>query len=298
MADSKITRRKLLMAVPAVACGLAVPALAQESREGLSKPVYRVSNNTGKANNQQVAARQHPLTPAIAMAEKGLTAINNGILDYDCTIYKRERVNGKLLGTELIYSKVRHEQTDAAGNVTVPFSVYMKFVGPKSVAGREVMYIKGHNNGKLTAHEGGAIIGLITVSLDPNSAMAMRGNRYPITEIGVKNLVTKLIEIAKADAKFGECDVTIQDGAKIQDRSCTYIKVVHPTPRKNFRFHRADIFIDNQLKVPIRYAAWDWKKDAKGNPQLLEEYTYTKMKINQGFTNLDFDVNNPKYGFN
>ncbi|MGY8769839.1 MAG: DUF1571 domain-containing protein [Pirellulales bacterium] len=299
MANSKITRRKLLLAVPAVACGIALPAMAQESREGLRKPVYRVSNNnTGTPNQQQVAVNQHPLTPAIELAENGLRKINANIKDYECTIVKREQVGGKILNQDFIYTKIRHEQTDAAGNIIVPFSVYMKFVAPKAVAGREVMYIKGHNNGNLTAHEGGAIIGLITVSLDPNSAMAMRGNRYPITEVGVKNLVTRLIDVAKADSKYGECDVNFFNGAKINGRVCTAIEVIHPTPRKNFRFHKAHIFIDDTLGVPIRYASWDWKKDAKGNPMLLEEYTYTKIKVNQGFTNSDFDVNNAQYGFN
>jgi len=30
---------------------------------------------------------------------------------------------------------------------------------------------------------------------------------------------------------------------------------------------------------------------------LLEEYTYTDVKINNGFTDADFDENNPSYHF-
>ena len=30
---------------------------------------------------------------------------------------------------------------------------------------------------------------------------------------------------------------------------------------------------------------------------LLEEYTYTDIKLNNGFTDADFDDHNPKYNF-
>ena len=32
-------------------------------------------------------------------------------------------------------------------------------------------------------------------------------------------------------------------------------------------------------------------------PPLVEEYTYANLKFNLGFTDADFDVNNPQYGF-
>ena len=39
---------------------------------------------------------------------------------------------------------------------------------------------------------------------------------------------------------------------------------------------------------------YDWS----GKPQLLEEYTYLNLKLNNGFTDADFDVRNPNYQFN
>ena len=38
-----------------------------------------------------------------------------------------------------------------------PFSVYMKFLKPRAVAGREVIWVKGQNDNKLIAHEGGLL---------------------------------------------------------------------------------------------------------------------------------------------
>ncbi|MBI1903218.1 MAG: DUF1571 domain-containing protein, partial [Planctomycetia bacterium] len=34
-----------------------------------------------------------------------------------------------------------------------------------------------------------------------------------------------------------------------------------------------------------------------GKPELTEEYTYLKIKVNNGFTDADFDVKNPNYKF-
>ena len=47
----------------------------------------------------------------------------------------------------------------------------------------------------MIAHEGGtAGKYLPTVWIKPNGIIAMRGQRYPITEVGIENLVLKLIE--------------------------------------------------------------------------------------------------------
>jgi outer membrane lipoprotein-sorting protein len=117
------------------------------------------------------------------------------------------------------------------------------------------------------------------------------------TEIGVLNLTKRLIEVGEHDKKFGECDVNITKNAKINHRLCTCIQVVHPVPRRNFIFYMARIFVDDELNVPVRYESYDWPAAAGSKPPLLEEYTYTDLKINVGLTDADFDVSNPNYKF-
>ena len=299
MTKSLLSRRTLLAGGTAVACGLTQVAYGEDQRQGLREPVYRVSNRTAGANQQvQQVAAQHPLTPALELAERGLQNINANIRDYECTLVKREQINGKLGDQEFMYTKIRNEQVDQNGRVATPFSVYMYFLKPSSVKGREVLYVKGHNNGNLMAHEGGALLKHVTVSLDPNGTLAMRGQRYPITDIGIKNLIVRLIEVANHDMQYGECEVKFYNGAKINGRVCTVIEVIHPVPRKNFRFHKAHVFIDDELQVPIRFASWDWPTQQGAQPEMLEEYTYMNLKLNNGFTDADFDPHNEKYGFN
>ena len=125
----------------------------------------------------------------------------------------------------------------------------------------------------------------------------MKGQRYPLSEIGIENLVIKLIERGTRDSKRGECEVEFRKGAKINGRTCTVIQVTHPVRRPYFDFHIAQIFIDYELNVPLRYAAYDWPKSPNAKPQIDEEYTYLNLKLNVGLDDSDFDVKNSDYNF-
>ena len=54
-------------------------------------------------------------------------------------------------------------------------------------------------------------------------------------------------------------------------------------------YHRAEFFVDDEYHLPIRVVAYDWPLDEGAPPQLLAEFTYTKVKINVGLTDQDFD---------
>ncbi len=284
------------MAVALIVGGLA--AQAQEppqSRANLKEPVYRISKAKVDGNARQPA---HPLDPAIAIASDGLRNIRENVRDYNCVLVKRERIGGELGEYQYIYTKVRSEQLNN-GRVVVPFSVYMYFLKPSEMKGREVIFVKGQNNGKLVAHERrDSLKGKFgSVWLPPEGALAMMGNRYPITEVGLKTLVVRLLEKGNRDRKRGECQVEFRKGAKINGRQCTMLQVTHPVQRPYFDFHVARIFIDDELNVPLRYAAYSWPKTPGGAPVLDEEYTYLKLNLNVGLTDKDFDVENKEYSF-
>ena len=154
------------------------------------------------------ATQEHPLMPALRWARQGLIDINK-IHDYSCTLVKRERIDGTLGEHEYIFVKVRHQ----------PFSVYTYFLGPPRVKGQEAIYVEGQNSGNLLAHGNGIKHRLIgTVSLKPTSPLAMSGNRYPITEMGMRRLLERLLEIGTNDVKYGECNVKWIQNAKINQR--------------------------------------------------------------------------------
>jgi hypothetical protein len=188
-----------------------------------------------------------------------------------------------------MYVKVRHE----------PFSVYMQFLKPEKKKNQQAIFVEGENNSKLLGKAGDIKRILGWISLDPEGDMAMEGNRYPITQLGIRRLLQRLIEVGENDSQFGECEVKINSkNVKVSGRECTCIQVVHPVRRREFIFHKAKIFVDKEHNLPIRYEAYNWPAVEGGPAELDEEYTYLDLKFNEGFADEDFDSKNPAYNGN
>ena len=231
-------------------------------------------------------ADEHPLMPVIRWAEKERPRVE-AIKDYTAIMTKQENINGVVQEAQVMEIKVRHE----------PLSFYLKFRYPKKMNGQEAIFVPSQNEGKVIGHGVGVERTFGTQRLDPEGFIAMRGCKYSIKEMGIINLIDKLLEVGYKDSKYGECDVKYYEGVKVGSRESTLIRVVHPVPRKNFIFHVAQIFVDNELNLPIRYESYEWPK-AEGEPMILiEAYTYDNLKINVGLTDADFDHRNPEYAF-
>ena len=275
-----------------------------EEKESVDPPVEKIASRPSdpedKVQPEKVASlpkpavQPHPLDRALGIAENGLANIRDNIFDYTAIMVKRERVKNTLGDREYMKVKIRNPRTVNGNNV--PFSVYMKFLKPRACAGREVIWIKGQNDGKLLVHEGG-MMGFKTFHLDPTGMLAMKGNRYPIYEAGLENLVVKLIEKATRDRNAGDCQVNYRENATLNKRSCSVIEVIHPDRKQPYDFHMAQVYIDDELNIPVRYAAYDWPSSPGQSPPLMEEYTYVQVKLNVGLTDEDFDTRNPKYKF-
>ena len=239
-----------------------------------------------KPLDENAARMQHPLTPLVAWLEDSLTQMDQ-LRDFSCTFKKREFVDNKLGEQQSMFVKMRMQ----------PHSVYLYFLDP-DVRGQEAIYVAGKNGGYLLAHPIGIKQTLVgTLSLAPNDPQAMEGNRYPITDFGFRRLAERYLERCKYEMQFGECEVRVIEGARVNDRVCTCVEIVHPVKRSEFRYARCRLFIDNEFNLPIRCEGNDWPTKPGEEPPLVEEYTYANLKFNLGFTDADFDVNNPQYGF-
>src|SRR6185295_15341505 len=94
------------------------------------------------------AVAEHPLDKGLKIAEESLALIRTEIDDYTCRIVKRERIKGELGQMEQMDAKVRNRKV-VDGKLKTPLSVYLGFVSPDSVKGRECVWVEGQNNGKL-----------------------------------------------------------------------------------------------------------------------------------------------------
>ena len=284
-----------LIAFSALVSVTTISLEAQDSKK-VQEPLYRVGQNQVRGTSLASSTTETPISPmdkALSIAENGLQHIRTDVRDYSAMLIKRERIDGIVGDPEFMDVKIRNRR-EAEG---VPLSIYMKFLKPSKVKDREVIYVEGQNNGKLIAHEGTGMLKHITARLDPNGAMAMRGNRYPIYEAGIENLVFRLIEKGNRDKEIGDYEVKFYENTKINKRKCMLIQVTHPNKRPEFDFHICRVFIDTELNVPIRYAAYGWPEEEGGKPTLEEEYTYLNMNLNPGYTDADFDPENGKYSF-
>ena len=88
------------------------------------------------------------------------------------------------------------------------------------------------------------------MSLAPSSFLAMQGEHYPITEIGLANLCRQLIKRGEAAGDPSQVQVRRYRKARINDRACTHAgSHVSVHDEKNWGY-LARIFVDNAVAVP------------------------------------------------
>src|SRR5262245_57541334 len=87
-----------------------------------------------------VGQPEHPVLPILRWAEGAKKNLDT-VQDYSATFVKRDRIDGVLGEHQHLFLKVRQK----------PFSVYIYFLGPEDVKGREAIYVEGKNDGHLLA---------------------------------------------------------------------------------------------------------------------------------------------------
>jgi hypothetical protein len=125
----------------------------------------------------------------------------------------------------------------------------------------------------------------------------MRGNRYPITEFGIQRLVERMLLLGEQELKHQECEVQVDESHLVAERVCRRIEVRHPVRRPHFAYHLARIYVDEELQLPIRFEAYDWPTDESNEPLLIEDYTYSDLRVNVGLSDRDFAAEHPDYLF-
>ncbi len=249
---------------------------------------------TASITQQVIDSADHPFDPLLKLADDSIDSIDRNIRDYTATLVSQVFVDGKLQPEKYLKVKIRHANT--RDGIQTPFSVYTCFLKPKENVGQEVIWVAGQNDGNIVAHTTG-LLNVKRFYLDPDGSIAMEGNRYPIGDIGMRNLIVKMREFGEKDRQHGECIVKIQRNVEINGCTCTRIQAAHPYQRDHFDFHIARIYIDDARNIPIAYEGYLWP-DKEGEPApLLEKYYYTDVKLNIGLTDEDFDASNKAYNF-
>jgi len=228
------------------------------------------------------ALAEHPLQPLIRLAETRLQKFDSEVQDYTCKVVKRETLRGVLQPLEFMNAKIRQD----------PFSIYVQYLSPTSVKGRELLYVDGQE--KLLVKRGGRRFAFYTTSVSLDADIVKESSNYSIKDMGFARLLEKMLEISKQELLRQDTEVTYYEGVKIEGRLCTMAQIRHAQHQKDFDFYIVRLYIDDQMQLPVRFEAWGWPEDGL---KLMEEFTLLEVNFNQGLTDLDFDHNNPKYGF-
>ncbi len=229
--------------------------------------------------NEATPASPHALDELLQAAYKAREALKD-VQDYSAVFDKREQVGRKLVATKMNL-KVRVE----------PFSVYLKFVEPKAVAGRQVVYVKGSNSNNLLVQEAGykSILGI--QPLLPTGSLAMADNRHPVTMIGLEKMVDLVITQWEADRAHADVSTRVEPDAKLPaGEACTIYESIVPTPRDKVQFHITRLWIDQQTHLAVRVEQLGFPRPGETNTPALEDYTYSKIRTNVGLNDIDFDA--------
>lgn len=250
---------------------------------------------TANISQEKIDQAEHPLAPLLEVAKLAMKKIDENYHDYTAVLTNQVRYKGNLREQNKLKIKIRHARVLPDGK-KIPFSIYTKFIEPAANAGREVLWMDGWNDGNLMVHLTGWQ-NLMRISLEPSGSLAMEGNLYPVTMIGMRNLLVQILEKGTRDLKREKGIVTLKRGLKLNDRTVTMIESVHPKRADHFDYHIARIYLDEELGLPVGYEGYFWPEKNGDPPVLLEKYFYSEIKVNTGLTDSDFDPANTGYEF-
>lgn len=271
-------------------------AEASKPTGGAAAPVIR-GGITDLLNEHPIDQAAHPLDPLLMVAERGLERLRDSLRDYTAVMERQERVGQQLMPAETIEIKIRQALTAERNNgQPVARAIYTRHLAPDSLKGQEAIYVVGQNDGNIVAHTTG-LLNIRRLYLPPTGFLAMRGNRYPMTEAGFEVLIERMLERGRRDRDYGRCEVRVDRQATVNGRACTVFEIEHPQPEGPYDFHVAQIAIDDQLNLPIHYASYTWPTQPGGKPELLERYTYSDIVINPGLGPETFSPDNPAYDY-
>ncbi|EMI17316.1 secreted protein containing DUF1571 [Rhodopirellula maiorica SM1] len=273
------------------------------SGRGSSEPVLptdlsgteSISHDDGDA--AAANTRESSLEEVLQIATQARAAMARSLHSYTARFVKQEVDSSGVLG-EQTEMQLKVQTRFRNGDETAGKRVYLRFLAPESVKGREVIWAEDLHDGKLLVHEAG-LLGIAPIPpLDPNGFLAMRGQRYPISQIGIVRLVEKLIERGQEDLGNPDIDVTITHDFSLDEISADLIQVKRAKPSgKEGDFSLAEIVIDPERQLIVRYRSFGWPT-TEGQPAPLQEsYTYHEIQTNVKLTELDFDPKNPEYKY-
>jgi hypothetical protein len=215
------------------------------------------------------------------------------IPDYTAQFTKQELVQDELLEEQTILLKCRHQ----------PFSIYLNWL--TGDVGREVLYVEGANNGEMIVHAGGWKARLPALSISPDSSLAMKESRYPVTDAGLLALIEIMLRTQADDiAKNNVARCEQLKDQEFDGRMCSVFLVEYKDAQGSPTYRKSVALIDKEWHVPIYTRNFGWPEgeapqtaDELDDATLIEFYTFTDIQFRQQLAEADFERTNSEYRF-
>ena len=204
-----------------------------------------------------------------------------------------ERVGALSDCTFVFHQSERHgNKLEAPVRIEVKYrpmhDVYMRWVD----GGRQVLFRPGWNDDRLMVDPGPWIP---TLSLAPDSRLAMNGQRQGVLMMGFPNVVRLFTADVRRAEQHPEYPVsTVDEGPTNELGEAAHCWAVTLPKKLDPAFYAAKVRVclADRNALPVRIQAWE---EIEGVLTMVEDYGYTDVKINVGLTDRDFEP--ATYGF-
>jgi len=201
--------------------------------------------------------------------------------DYSCIMHVRERLGELAELTERKFcAKVRHK----------PFSIFLADLEAKPSDVWHYLYVEGENEERILVGQDGHYSG--SHQILRNGYLAKHGRRYCMLEYVLTQTLTRTRDWLKEELKHGGWNLGAMREVKLGDDQCYVLCLNHPTSPAQ----ALEVWWNCEVHLPVRFV----KMIApRGDDvlQLIEDYTYLKVKPDCALTDEDFDERNPDYFF-
>lgn len=233
------------------------------------------------AHADDVAAS--PADPVLVEAESLLTrffAASDQVADYSMIMDKQQRIEGELPPVERL--QVEHRRN--------PDCRYMRWIGDRN-KGREMIYCPDRYDGMIKIHNGG-LLGLITVSLDPDGDRVAKNQLHHIRESGLFAMTDMVRKDNDYIRLHPELPPPRLSHREIGGAASTCVEIERGSDMfKSYHLGRQSICLDDHLNLPTELELWN----TEGT--LMEHFVYSHYAVNTGLTDADFDTKNERYHF-
>ncbi len=219
-------------------------------------------------------------------ARERLKTYSQEIRDYACILYKWDDTNTIADGRDVMQIKLREE----------PYSIYSKSIYPERHTGREWLYWDGHYENYVVIFSGKGAFNR-TLALKPDDSGIKNCATRSILQLGFRRLLEELVEISENEANFRNTVIRYYPQANVGERACYALEVTFPEFTEVADFYRIQIYVDQELDLPIQLVIYDWPEEEGKPAEVRESYTYVITHLNPGFSDEDFCHLNPEYQF-